>query len=123
MRPAQASYGGVLVIATVFSMRPFMRKLYADGGYQGLQLQGGLRPVMRGINGQIVDRLDAATAFTVMPTRWIVERTSTWLNHCRRLAKGLGMPKPQSTRVPPSCLNFAYGADAMPNQHVIPDGY
>jgi len=27
--------GGVLLIATVFSLHPFLRKLYADGGYAG----------------------------------------------------------------------------------------
>jgi hypothetical protein len=27
--------GGVLVMATVFGLFPFLRKLYADAGYQG----------------------------------------------------------------------------------------
>jgi hypothetical protein len=27
--------GGVLVMATLFGLYPFLRKLYADGGYQG----------------------------------------------------------------------------------------
>ena len=28
--------GGVLVMATLFGLHPFLLKLYADGGYQGL---------------------------------------------------------------------------------------
>ena len=36
---------------------------------------------------EIVKRSDAAKGFTVLPKRWIVERTISWLNSCRRLAK------------------------------------
>ncbi len=32
--------GGVLVMATLFGLYPFLLKLYADGGYQGPQFQG-----------------------------------------------------------------------------------
>ena len=79
--------GGVLLMTTLFSLHPFLRKLYADGGYQGPQFQDGLRQAMRGITVEIVKRSDAAKGFTVLPKRWIVERTIAWLNRCRRLAK------------------------------------
>lgn len=36
---------------------------------------------------EIVKRPDAAKGFTVLPKRWLVERTFAWLNRCRRLAK------------------------------------
>ncbi len=79
--------GGVLVMATLFGMFPFLLKLYADGGYQGDQFQTALMRVMRQVNVEIVKRSDAAKGFTVLPKRWIVERTIGWLNRCRRLAK------------------------------------
>jgi len=79
--------GGVLLRATLFGPHPFLRKLYADGGYQGPQFQAGLREAMRQINIEIVKRPDAAKGFAVLPKRWIVERTIAWLNCCRRLAK------------------------------------
>jgi len=79
--------GGVLLMATVFSLHPFLRKLYADGGYQGPQFQDGLHQVMAGITVEIVKRSDAAKGFVVLPKRWVVERTIAWLNRCRRLAK------------------------------------
>jgi len=79
--------GGVLVMATLFGMYPFLLKLYADGGYQGPQFQDGLRAVVRKIDVQIVKRSDTARGFTILPKRWIVERTIAWLNRCRRLAK------------------------------------
>ena len=79
--------GGVLVMATLFGLHPFLRKLYADGGYQGPVFQAALRRVMKGVEIQIVKRSDIAKGFQVLPKRWIVERTIAWLNRCRRLAK------------------------------------
>ncbi len=79
--------GGVLLMATMFGLYPFLLKLYADGGYQGRQFQSGLRQITRQINVEIVKRSDAAKGFAVLPKRWIVERTIAWLNRCRRLAK------------------------------------
>jgi transposase len=32
-------------------------------------------------------RPEDAVGFTIVPKRWIVERTIAWLNRCRRLAK------------------------------------
>jgi transposase len=79
--------GGVLVMATLFGLYPFLLKLYADGGYQGVQFQTALRTVLRRVNLEIVKRSDAANGFVVLPKRWIVERTFAWLGRCRRLAK------------------------------------
>ena len=42
--------GGVLVMATLFGMYPFLLKLYADGGYQGPQFQGALLEVVGQVN-------------------------------------------------------------------------
>ena len=79
--------GGVVVMATLFGLYPFLLKLYADGGYQGPQFQQGLRRVCRRVRVEIVKRSDQAKGFVVLPKRWIVERTIAWLNRCRRLAK------------------------------------
>ena len=79
--------GGVVVMASLFGLYPFLLKLYADGGYQGAQFKAALQRVMRQVNLDIVKRSDAAKTFVVLPKRWIVERTIGWLNRCRRLAK------------------------------------
>jgi len=92
--------GGVLVMATLFGLYPFLLKLYADGGYQGEQFQKGLKKAVAQVNVEIVKRSDQAFAapkrlrprrrakgFVVLPKRWIVERTFAWLGRCRRLAK------------------------------------
>jgi transposase len=77
---------GVLVMATLFVMYPFLLKLYADSGYQGPRFQQGVKLVCRAVNLEIVKRSDAGK-FVVLPKRWIVERTIAWLNRCCRLAK------------------------------------
>jgi transposase len=79
--------GGVLVMATLFGLYPFLRKLYADGGYQGLKFQTALKRVLSNVEVAIVKRSDQAKGFAVLPKRWIVERSIAWLNRCRRLAK------------------------------------
>jgi hypothetical protein len=33
--------GGILLLATLFEMYPFLRKLFADCGYQGPEFQNG----------------------------------------------------------------------------------
>ena len=45
--------GGVLLMATLFGLYPFLLKLYADGGYQGPKFQQGLAKVCRGVNVEI----------------------------------------------------------------------
>ena len=79
--------GGVLVMATLFGLYPFLLKLYADGGYQGQQFNTALKKVVKGVNVEIVKRSDQAKGFVVLPKRWVVERTFAWLGRCRRLAK------------------------------------
>jgi putative transposase len=65
---------------------PWLRHVFADGGYAGQKL----RDAMTG-NGdwtiEIIRRSDTAKGFEVLPRRWVVERTFAWLGRCRRLAK------------------------------------
>ena len=79
--------GGVLLMATLFGIYPFLLKLYADGGYQGAGFQQAPRTVPNRVNLENVKRSDQAPRFVVLPKRWIVERTFAWLGRCRRLAK------------------------------------
>jgi transposase len=79
--------GGVLVMATLFGMFPFLRKLYADAGYRRPKFQAALKRVLRQVQIRIVRRSDTAQGFEVLRWRWIVERTFAWTARCRRLAK------------------------------------
>jgi transposase len=79
--------GGILLLATLFGMYPFLKKLFADGGYQGTKFQNALAKILPCLKTEIVKRSDLVKGFAVLPQRWIVERTIAWLNRCRRLAK------------------------------------
>ena len=79
--------GGILLLATLFGMYPFLKKLFADGGYRGPEFQKALAKILPYLETEIVKRSDRAKGFVVLPRRWIVERTIAWLNRCRRLAK------------------------------------
>ena len=79
--------GGVLVLATLFGLFPFLRKLFADGGYQGPQFRRALMRVLPQLAIEVVKRSDKAHGFEVIPRRWVVERTLAWLGRCRRLSK------------------------------------
>ncbi len=65
---------------------PWLRHVFADGGYTG----GKLREAMNRHGSwtiEIIRRSDTAKGFEVLPRRWVVERTFAWLGRCRRLAK------------------------------------
>ena len=79
--------GGILLLATLFGMYPFLKKLFADGGYQGPGFHTALTKLLPQLETEIIKRSDHAKGFVVLPRRWVVERTIAWLNRCRRLAK------------------------------------
>jgi transposase len=79
--------GGVLVMATLFGLYPFLMKLYADGGYDAQGFRAGVKRVMAKLSIEIVKRPGGAKGFVVLPKRWIVERSIAWLSRNRRLAK------------------------------------
>jgi transposase len=78
--------GAVGVIASIRRLYPWLRHLYADGGYAGEKLTAALEPLGTW-TVEIVKRSGAAKGFVLLPRRWVVERTFAWLNRNRRLAK------------------------------------
>lgn len=79
--------GGILVLASMFGLYPFLEKVFADGGYQGPQFRNALARELPRLSVDIVKRSDTAKGFKILPRRWVVERTFAWLNRRRRLAK------------------------------------
>ena len=74
------------LLASVSSLYPWLRHVFADGGYAGDKLKGALE-ALGNWTIEIVKRSDAAKGFILLPRRWVVERTIAWLNRNRRLAK------------------------------------
>jgi transposase len=78
--------GAPLVLGGVINRFPWLRHVFADGGYAGQKLKDALRPLGKWTI-EIIKRSDAAKGFEILPRRWVVERTIAWLNRNRRLAK------------------------------------
>lgn len=61
-------------------------KIWVDGGYAGKLIEWAKE--MLGYNLEVVKRSDLNKhTFIVLPKRWIVERTLSWLSRYRRLSK------------------------------------
>lgn len=60
--------------------------IFADDGYAGPKLRGGLDRIGEWTI-EIVKRTDANAGFKVLPKRRVAERTFARLGRCRRLAK------------------------------------
>lgn len=79
--------GGILLLAALGERFPALAKLFAEGASQGPVFRQALAKVLPHLLLEIITRSDQSKGFTVLPKRWIVERTIAWLNRCRRLAK------------------------------------
>ena len=78
--------GAPMVLKDIRYSFPWLRHVFADGGYAGAKLRAALTKI--GVwNIETIKRFDRAKRFTVLPRRWVVERTFAWLNRNRRLAK------------------------------------
>ena len=62
-------------------------KLYADGGYAGPKLRKEIREQGLPDILEIVEKPKDTKGITVLPRRWVVERTLAWMGRCRRLSK------------------------------------
>ena len=78
--------GAVDVLASIRSLYPWLRHVFADGGYAGDKLRDALAQMGKWTI-EIIKRSDVAKGFELLPRRWVVERTFAWLGRCRRLAK------------------------------------
>ena len=78
--------GAPSVLIGIRERWPWLRHVFADGGYAGPKLRAALGRI-GAWTIEIVKRSDPHKGFEVLPRRWVVERTFAWLGRCRRLAK------------------------------------
>ena len=78
--------GAPALLETMLNAYPWLRHVFADGGYAGTKLQSALAR-LGNWTLEIVRRSDIVKGFKILPRRWVVERTIAWLNRNRRLAK------------------------------------
>jgi putative transposase len=77
--------GGVIVVHEMEQAQAeSLQLIWVDQGYQGENFARVVEQLC-GAKVEVVKRSDAG--FVVLPKRWIVERTFSWLNQNRRLSK------------------------------------
>lgn len=77
--------GAKLVLRACRDRLPRLQLVWADGGYAGQLIAWTEQTCHWKL--EIVKRSDKAEGFTVLPRRWVVERTISWVNNDRRLSK------------------------------------
>ncbi len=59
--------------------------MLVDGGYSGEPFSNGIQEILN--CGVELAKRNELHSFKVMPKRWVVERSFSWLEKCRRLWK------------------------------------
>jgi putative transposase len=77
--------GAYAVLAKLAGRFPRLRLIWADGGYGGQVAE--LVKLTWGWTVEIVKRRAETAGFTVLPRRWVVERTFGWFGRYRGLSK------------------------------------
>jgi transposase len=73
--------------ALIWAVRSFCHRVtmtWADSGYSGTLV--GYAATL-GVSMQIVAKLAGQIGFQVLPRRWVVERTLSWISRCRRTVR------------------------------------
>ena len=79
--------GAQALLARVLPWLVWLRILWVDGGYTGAAFAAWVRGLRPKLAVTVVKRSDHASGFTVLPRRWVVERTFGWLMRHRRLVR------------------------------------
>ena len=77
--------GGRGILKLLKSALPGVCHIFADGGYQGKLI--GIAKSAWGIVVEVVRKPAEQIGFAVLPRRWVVERTFSWLLRWRRLVR------------------------------------
>ncbi|CUX54286.1 transposase (fragment) [Agrobacterium deltaense RV3] len=93
--------GAPAALKTILKRWPWLRHIFADGGYVGPKLRGALQKVAA-FTLEVVKRTDKAKDFEVLLRRWVVERTFAWLGRDADVWQKIGrnrspQPKPGSS--------------------------
>jgi len=75
----------IIAKAKLLGSWPRMERVWADGGYAG-KLIAWVASFCQWVL-EIVKRNDDVKGFQLLPKRWVVERTFSWLSNYRRLSK------------------------------------
>ena len=97
--------GAKMVLQKLLGCFSRLSLIWADGGYAGKLIDWAFnfgRWVL-----QIVERSKDVKGFAVLPRRWVVERTFSWLGKYRRLSKDYeSLPVSSETMIQIAMINL-----------------
>jgi putative transposase len=76
------SAGAQAILAAARKRWPWLKHLFADGGYDRTQLMD--KAAFLDFVVEIVRKMENQKGFEVLPRRWVVERTFAWMTRWRR---------------------------------------
>jgi putative transposase len=79
------SAGAQMILDAIRERWPWLKHFFADGAYDRGQLMD--KAAFLGFVIEVVRRLAGQPGFTVLPRRWVVERTLGWMIRWRRLVR------------------------------------
>ena len=79
------SAGAQLILHAIRKRWPWLKHLFADGGYDRKALMD--KAAFLDFVVEIVRRMEGQHTFEVLPRRWVVERTFGWMTRWRRLVR------------------------------------
>lgn len=77
--------GGADILKLLHKLVPTVRHVFADGGYAGRLVKKAKR--YWELTVEVVKKPPRQPGFSVLPRRWVVERTFAWLMRWRRLVR------------------------------------
>jgi len=79
------SAGAQVILHAIRTRWPWLKHLFADGAYDRRKLMD--KAAFEDFVVEIVRRIEHEPGFTVLPRRWVVERTFAWMTRWRRLVR------------------------------------
>jgi putative transposase len=80
------SKGARCLLAGLAPVLPRLKKIWADAAYRGQELAAWCQ-AEGGWDLEVVERTPGTRGFSVLPRRWVVERTFSWISRNRRMSK------------------------------------
>jgi putative transposase len=78
--------GGRWIVTSLGHRFPRLRKVWVDGNYSGIDYHQAIKN-QTGIDLEVVEREPGQVGFKLLPHRWVVERTFSWMGNYRRMSK------------------------------------
>lgn len=78
--------GARCLLAGLAFFVPRLKKIWADAAYRGQELAEWCQ-ITGSWELEVVERTPGTRGFSVVPRRWVVERTFSWISRNRRLSK------------------------------------